>query len=475
MRRRTFFHLGTASTATSLLSSCGKKTSDKDVRIAVVGLHGKGKYHIADVQKADGARIVAICDVDTRELEEHGSALKAAGVEHRQYTDYRKLCEDPGVDAIIIATPNHTHTLIALTAIAAGKHVYVEKPVSHNIQEGRLLVQAAEKHPKLIITHGMQRRSDKGWASAVEWIKGGHIGPLTLSRGLNYKGRESIDYITEAKKIPKAVDYNLWCGPRPMVPIMRRLFHYDWHWQWAYGNGDIGNQGPHQMDVARWALGHQQLPSQIMSLGQRWGYKDNGETPNNQLAYFKFPQGAPLLFDNRGLPAKDMDWKREPAYKGIRIGNVIHAEKGFIAESKAFDAEGNQIEKFELREGGQHLENFIASIQAGKLTSENMHVLQGHLSAAMVHAANVSYRLGKSMPPAEIKERLQTDKEALATLDDFATNLQANRIDMGVETAQVGPWLSLDPQTERFTGEFAPEANALLDEEYRSEFSLPKV
>jgi predicted dehydrogenase len=475
MNRRTFFFNAALAGSVSL-SSCRSKTpSGKDVRIAIVGLHGKGKHHLADLQQVAGARITAICDCDSRELEEHGAALKKEDIDHRSYTDYRKLCEDKEVDGIIIATPNHTHTLIALTAISAGKHVYVEKPVSHNLVEGRMLVDAAARHPKIIITHGMQRRSDQGWADALAWLKEGHLGKVTLSRGLNYKTRKSIDLITEARSLPKGVDYNLWAGPRSMSPVMRRQFHYDWHWQWAYGNGDIGNQGPHQLDVARWMLDQQQLPTRVMSLGQRWGYKDNGETPNNQLAFFQFAQGAPLLFDNRGLPAKDMNWEYEPAYKGIRIGNIIHAEKGYIAESKAFDTEGNTLHKFNLREGGQHLQNWIDAIQTGKLVSENQHILQGHLSAALVHVANISFRLGTMLKPAEVKERLQGDALALETLHDFETNLNANSIDVSVDNAIVGPWLSLDPTTERFTGEFAAEANQLHEEEYRSEFQLPKV
>jgi predicted dehydrogenase len=473
MRRRTFLPLSLALGST--LTSCKKRSSDKDVRVAVIGLHGKGKHHIEQLHETSGVRITALCDVDAGELQEHSAALKKEGVEHKTYADFRKLCEDPEVDGVIIATPNHTHALIALTAIAAGKHVYVEKPVSHNLSEGRLLVEAAAKRPKLIITHGMQRRSDKGWAAAMAWLKEGHLGAVKLSRGLNYKTRESIDLISEPRKVPKDVDYHLWCGPRPMAPVMRRQFHYDWHWQWPYGNGDIGNQGPHQLDVARWALGHASLPKRVMSLGGRWGYKDNGDTPNNQLAFYQFDQGPPLLFDNRGLPAKDMDWRYEPAMKGIRIGNLIHCEKGYIAESKAFDLEGKTIEKFDLRDGGQHLQNWVDAIVAGKLISPDQHIAEGHLSAALVHIANVSFRLGKALPSGQIQERLQGDSDALSTLQDFQTNLEANRIDLAVTPAQVGPWLDFDPTTERFTGEFAIEANALLQEEYREEFRLPSI
>jgi predicted dehydrogenase len=413
--------------------------------------------------------------VDKRQLKEHSATVEKAGWKARTYADYRKLCEDKEVDAIVIATPNHTHTLIALTAIAHGKHVYVEKPVSHNLIEGRKLVEAAAKRPNLIIQHGMQRRSDLGWDESFAWIKEGHIGKMLLSRGLNYKTRDTIGKVDAAVPVIKSIDYNLWCGPRPMAPVMRSQFHYDWHWQWPYGNGDIGNQGPHQLDVARWALGQMTLPKRFMSLGSRWGYVDDGETPNNQLALFQFENGAPLLFDNRGLPAKHMNWKLEPAYRGIRIGNIVHCEGGYLAESKAFDLQGNQIKKFSLDDGGTHQGNWIKSIRQGKQVSENLSILNGHLSAALAHLANTSYRLGKKLNPNEVRERLQGDKDALATLEDFDANLLANRIDVKTDNATVGPWLTLDPATEKFTGEFAAEANKLHDEEYREEFKLPVI
>ena len=475
--RRTFLRRASAITALNALPvGCFKpKHSASDIRVGIVGHHGKGKYHIADLLKIDGVRIVAVCDVDKTEIAKAKETLSKAGYAVRTYSDYRKLCEDKEVDGIIIATPNHTHTLIALTALQHGKHVYVEKPVCHNLTEGRKLVEAAAKCPKLIITHGMQRRSDPGWSEAIAWAYEGHLGKITLSRGLNYKSRESIGLIKEPRRVPKSVDYNLWCGPRPMAPVMRELFHYDWHWFWDYGNGDIGNQGPHQLDVARWALHQMKMPLRAMSLGARWGYEDNGQTPNNQMALFSYADGPPLLFDNRGLPAKDLNWKLEPAYKGIRMGNVIHCEGGYIAESKAFDNAGNTLKKFAMSDGAGHQKAWLEAIRQGKLVSENQSVLQGHLSASRAHLSNISWRVGKKMKPAEIRERLQGDKDALATLEDFDANLKANRIDMNVEQAVVGPWLTMDPVTERFTGEFADEANKLADEEYRDEFKLPVI
>ena len=370
-----------------------------DIRVAVIGFNGRGAGHIKSLQEIPGVRIVALCDVDNNVLQRGVEAQGKKNNTVTAYTDYRKLVLDPEVDAVTIATPNHTHTLIAMTAMAAGKHVYVEKPVCHNIWEGRQLVNAANKVAAkgLIVQHGMQRRSSPGWQQAMDWVKEGHIGKVTLSRGLNYKKRESIGKLAAAVE-PKDgmikgtfhdlrdnktdpggkaqdvdVDYKLWSGPRGMSPVHRSQFHYDWHWQWAYGNGDIGNQGPHQLDVGRWALGNPELlPKRVMSFGGRWGYDDDGETANNQLAFYAY-EPVPFIFDNRGLPLKDMDWKLEPVYRvngvtaATRVGNVIHCEGGFVIESKAYDNEGKTVMKFDdFNDGPDHMLNFIKSIRAGK-------------------------------------------------------------------------------------------------------------
>ena len=428
-------------------------------------------------------------------------SLKKKNLEVKTYTDYRKLVEDKDIDAVTIATPNHTHTLIALTALAAGKHVYVEKPVCHNIHEGAALIAAGQAvEGKLILQHGMQRRSDLGWAAVMEYVKSGALGKMVLSRGVNYKARQSIGKVTSGKEavngifqegtfadtkgapITGTVNYDLWCGPRAMAPVMREKFHYDWHWQWAYGNGDIGNQGPHQLDVARWALGNpEKLPMRVMSFGNRWGYVDDGQTANNQMALYDWGKGTvPLLFDNRGLPRKGMDWAKgnEPVYKStVRIGNIIHCEGGYVIESKAYDNEGKANgKKFEILDGPKHMDNFIASIQAGKLVNPNLHVSHGYNAACLAHLANISYRLGKKVAPAVVKERLQGDKFAAETFENFAQNLADNQVDIGVDQVALGPWLNLNPDTLKFEGEFADEANKIASEdEYRKGFELPKV
>jgi predicted dehydrogenase len=478
------------------------------VRVAVIGFNGRGKNHIESLEKIPGVRIVALCDVDNNVLTKgiENQAKKNNTV--TAYTDYRKLCEDPEVDAVTIATPNHTHTLIAMTAMQHGKHVYVEKPVCHNLYEGRKLVEAEKvvAAKGQIVVHGMQRRSSLGWQSAVDWVKEGHIGKITLSRGINFKARISTGKLAapvdakdgrvegtfhdlrDVKDDPAGksqkvdVDYKLWAGPRGVAPINRVQFHYDWHWDWSFGNGDIGNQGPHQLDVGRWALGNPDLlPKRVMSFGGRWGYDDDGETANNQLAFFGY-EPAPMLFDNRGLPLKDMNWKMEPVYKvngltaAARVGNVIHCEGGYVIESKAYDNKGEMIKKFDdLGEGRDHMVNFINSVREGKLVSPNMHISHGYHAAALSQLANISYRLGKAASVDEVKERIKNDAAGLETFEHFVQNITDNQIDLNVDKISAGPWLEFDPVSEKFTGEFAEEANKLATDTYVDEFKLPEI
>ncbi len=483
--RRTFIG-GTIAGAASLatLPTWAKPLgANAEVRVAVIGFNARGAGHIKSLTEIPGVRIVALCDVDSAVMDKHVAALDKKGIKVKQYKDYRECCADPDIDAITIATPNHNHTLIALTGIAAGKHVYVEKPVCHNMWEGRLLVEAAAKvAPKgIVVQHGMQRRSDLGWASVMDWVKEGHIGKVTLSRGVNYKMRPSIGKVSAPQTAPSTVDYKLWSAPRPELPINREKFHYDWHWQWAYGNGDIGNQGPHQLDVARWALGNpEQLPKRVMSLGGRWGYNDDGQTANNQMAYYQYDGGVPpILFDNRGMPKDGLKWQKgwEPVYnKIVRIGNVIHGEGGYVMEGKAYDKEGKTIKKFDnFQDGPDHMKNFIESVREGKLIKDVLHVSHGYHAAALAHMANISYRLGQKLKTEEVKERLSLSKEAQETFDDFVANLGANSVDLNVDQVVAGPWLEFDPVAEKFTGEFAEEANKIAKEEYSNEFELPKI
>ncbi len=453
--------------------------ANDDLRVAVIGLNGRGSGHISQYLGAKGCRLVALCDCDEKVLKSNVANADKKGVKVKGYQDFRKLLEDKDVDAVSIATPNHTHSLIAIRAAAAGKHVFVEKPVSHNIWEGRQLVKASEKYGKIIM-HGMQRRSSEGWAECMDWIasKDCPLGKMTLSRGLCYKTRKSIGKVKAPTAVPSHIDQNLWFGPREITPVMREKFHYDWHWQWAFGNGDIGNQGPHQFDVGRWALGDPgECPTSVICVGGRFGYDDDGETPNTQIAYFDF-KPVPMIFEVRGLPGKDMQWGLPTRYKpsekvnqSTDIGNVIHFEGGFIVEGQVFDNEGKKVKHIKVGESGSHCQNFVYHVKEGKIPAIH-NALTGHLSAALPHMANVSYRLGQQAAPGEIAERIKGNALFAETFERMKQHLADNGIKLDESKAAIGPMLTFDPKGETFTGEMADKANQLATDSYRKEFSI---
>src|SRR6185295_1495831 len=275
--------------------------SNSDIRYAVVGFNGRGRNHLQELPEVKGTRLVALCDVDSNVLDKELKKCETAGQKVEGYTDIRKLLENKDIDVVTFATPNHWHSLGSICAVQAGKDVYVEKPVSHNVWEGRQLVIAARKYNRIVQT-GTQSRSSSGIAEAIAWVREGNIGKIIRARGLCYKRRPSIDKVDGPQEVPPNIDYDLWCGPAPKEPLMRKRLHYDWHWVWPTGNGDLGNQGIHEMDVARWVLGVQELSPRVLSVGGRLGYVDDGTTPNTLIVLHDY-KPAPLLFEVRGLPS----------------------------------------------------------------------------------------------------------------------------------------------------------------------------
>jgi predicted dehydrogenase len=241
-------------------------SANGDIRVAVVGLNQQGRGHMLDhASKLKGSRLVAICDVDSKVLDARFADCEKVGVKPTKYADYRKLLEDKNIDAVVIASPNHQHSLQTIWALQAGKDVYCEKPLSHNVWEGRQAVEAAKKYSKNIVQAGTQNRSSEDIFDAIAYIKSGKIGKIKWARALCYKQRDSIGRTTGPQPVPSTLDYDLWTGPADLTPPRRNspkngTVHYDWHWFWNYGGGDITNQGIHQMDVARWMLGAAGLP-----------------------------------------------------------------------------------------------------------------------------------------------------------------------------------------------------------------------
>ncbi len=476
--RRTFLKGSLAASLAVPMSTWARPIGANDeIRLGFIGIgknaDGRGSNHLKEFPAKKGCRAVAVCDVDTVVTDKVKSRLQGQQIEY--YQDYRKLLENKDVDAVVIATPNHTHTLIAIAALQAGKHVYVEKPVSHNMWEGRQLVNHAAKYPHLIVQHGMQRRSDEGWLAIKEFVKSGALGKPVVSRGLCYKLRDNIGKVGSPIPAPATVDYNLWCGPREMEPVHRKGFHYDWHWQWPYGNGDIGNQGPHQTDVARWLIDDPGMPASVISIGGRFGYEDDATTANTQIAFYDF-KPVPVIFEVRGLPDANMDFKgRKSKYRRlVEVGNCLECEGGYVTDAAAWDPSGKMVKDFKKDDGAKHQQAFLDSIRSGKQAPTHT-AETGHLSAALAHMANHSYRLGKDLPSGEVKEKVQNNKLFAETYDRLLEHLTKNNIDVAATKVTLGPLLTIDPKTEQYTGEFAAEANKLNMETYRKEFCIPAV
>jgi predicted dehydrogenase len=443
-----------------------------DIRHAVIGFNGRGKDHISELGKVPGVRLVALCDVDSNVLDRETQRLAKSNHSVRTYVDIRKLLEDKEVDTVSIATPNHWHSLAAIWAIQAGKDVYVEKPVSHEVWEGRKVVEAARKHNKIVQT-GTQCRTNPGMREAVEYLHQQKLGKIKVARGLCYKRRPSIGKVSGPQQPPASVDYDLWCGPAPKDPLMRSRLHYDWHWVWPTGNGDLGNQGIHQMDIARWILNQNALSPAVFSIGGRLGYEDDGTTPNTQLIFHDYPE-APLIFEVRGLPNSATNQKMD-SYRGADIGVIVDCEHGYMvipnySSATAFDLKGNVIQKFQGE--ASHQKNFIDAVRSRRYQDLNADILEGHLSSALCHTGNISYRLGSKKSPDEIREQIKGDKLADEAFGRFQEHLRANNVNLDMTKATLGMHLKMDAGKERFIGD--KEANALLRREYRTPFVVPE-
>jgi predicted dehydrogenase len=472
MNRRQFLQRSALVGTFTLLSPLARAVgSNSQIRCAVVGLHGRGKNLLAELLRATNARLVALCDCDQDVLDQAKADMEKQQLSVATYRDYRKLCAAKDIDAIIIATPNHTHAVIALTAAAQGKHVYLEKPVSHNIWEGRQLAIGAQKH-KVIIQHGFQRRSETCWEDAFSWLKEGHIGKLVFARGFCYKPRPSIGKSLSPLSLPSSIDQDLWFGPREITPVMRKQFHYNWHWQSPYGNGDLGNQGPHQLDVCRWALGDPVLPESIISIGGRLGYEDDGNTANTQLLFLEHKGLAPILFEVRGLPKSAMDYKKGmDRFQGIDLGNAIEYENGSLlgghgANCKIVDKQGKIIKSF--KGGRSHIQSFIDAVIAGQI-SPTRAVESAHYSSALAHLGAISLAI---QDPAQ-RANIGSHPEMSDAYQRLEKHLEANHVDLKKTPLTFGSKLQFDPKTERFIGTHADKANPLLTETYRKGFTLP--
>jgi predicted dehydrogenase len=455
----------TASIPAPVIAAEPRAVSANDkITVAIIGCGIRGKQHAGELAKLSDCEIAYVCDPDRDRAAEVAADLVAMKrPQPKAVQDLRVILEDKSVAAVFIAAPNHWHALAAIWAVQAGKDVYVEKPVSHNINEGRRIVQAARKLGR-ICQGGTQNRSNGALAEAVKFIREGKLGEVKLARSIVYGRRDSIGGPTQCE-IPASVDYNLWAGPAAMSPLTRPKFHYDWHWFWNTGNGELGNNNVHSLDICRWGLGVTGLGRAVISYGGRLGYTDAAETPNTQVVIYDF-SGKTIVSETRGL-------KTEPFNPNFKSGWIFTGTKGIIADTSLFDLDGKLVRTFEGKTQS-HFANFLSAVRSRKTSDLNADILEGHQSTALCHIGNISWRLGQPSSPGEIQKQLAQLKvhdDVLETFDLTCKHLAENGLDLEKTKLTLGRLLRLDLEKERFADDAS--ANALLTREYRKPFVLP--
>ena len=393
------------------------------VRVGVVGVRGMGFGHVRGYARLRNVEVAAVCDVDETIIRRRVADMERMKLgKPDTYADIRKLLEDQNIDAISVATPNHWHALAGYWAVQAGKHATLEKPGTHNVFEGQQLIKASKRYGKLI-QHHAERRCFSGFQEAVKFLHDGGLGEVYMAKGLCYKWRDTIGRELESSP-PEGVDYDLWLGPAPRRPFTNNRFHYKWHWHWDYGNGDLGNQGAHQMDIARWGLGVN-FPTQVSSMGGRYMFDDDQETANTQVALFEFPNPAGggdkkklLQFEVRHwITNYEGDLGQAP---GNNIGNIFYGSEGYLT----IDGSGTWKTYFgKEREpgpsgggGGDMWANFVDAIRADDRSRMEGDITEGHATCSLIHLANTSYRLGRTLDIDPQAEKVRNDKEANAML-----------------------------------------------------------
>ncbi len=495
LNRRNFLRTSAAAASTVFaapaIGRAGISANDK-IGVVVIGVNSRGSSHIDAFLSDARTEIRAIVDVDDAVGNKRCAAIEdKQGLRPTLYTDMRKAFENSDLDIVSTATPNHWHALTGIWAMQAGKDAYIEKPVSHNVWEGSALVAAARKYGRMCQV-GTQCRSSQAIKDAFAFMNSGGIGDVTFARGLCYKRRAAIGALGDYK-IPGNVDFDMWSGPASLTTpqLTRPKFHYDWHWQRHYGNGDLGNQGPHQTDVARWGLGLDTHPTNIITYGGRLGYQaerkdpnyiDAGDTGNTEVSIYDYGDKC-IVFETRGLSVDDSDDKELntlfQSTKGNKIGVVFYGTEGYLTQVSyshciAFDKDMNIIKEF--KGGGDHFGNFVSACESRKVEDLNADVREGHLSAAISHLGNISYYMGENnkVTVNELSSVLAGVKsldDNEATLQRTVKHLVKNGVDLDKYQISLGANLQLDPQKEIFTNNDA--ANAMLTREYRKPYVCP--
>ena len=454
-----------ASTVYSLIPHTVLGANER-INVGVIGVGWKGAGQLKSLQKMPDCRVIGVSDADSEMMGKAEGTIK--------HQDYRRLLEVKEIDAVFIVTPNHWHSLSAIQAMQAGKHVYVEKPVSHNIWEGRRMVEAARKY-KRVCQAGTQQASCPSVQAAARDIQSGKYGRVQWVHCSKLGSREPIGKVSVPTVPPASLDYNLWAGPAPMTPVMREKFHYDWHWQFNWGDGEMGNWSIHYLNDLRQILGWDDVPENVISVGNRF-WDDNGNTPNMLFSVMEH-RGVKVVVEVRNM-ADERGGKGGAVYLGMRGGNYFMCEKGYLKLSRgggaAFDHDGKRIAQYKGDGGSDHIKNFFDAVRADDSSLLNAEIEMGHQSTAMCHLANIAWRIGSPVGAAEIREQLTGNQDALDTLDSVVKQLEFNKVDLNKTPLIAGPKLTYDNQVEVFTGDYAKQANKLVRLPCRTGFEVPE-
>lgn len=449
-----------------------------DVRLGVIGVGRWGSRHAERVHKQPGARLVALCDVDPAALRQVQAALGLKPGEVFATTDARALLERADVDAVIIASPHHWHALHAIWACQAGKDVFVEKALSHTVWEGVQMAAVAARHGRVVQT-GTQARSDPGVPEAMAWLREGHLGRVLWAYGVCYKYREPIGL--KPSWTPDWLDFDRYCGPAPLAPLRRNELHYDWHWSWDTGNGDMANIAVHETDVARWFTGHGGAPLRVVSLGGRFARQDAGETPNTQLAVVDYGD-VPIFIETRGLGAKP-GAKYDDQVQGIRQGTYVQCEGGCLTRQAglvAYDRDGRKIRAFDSETVDElHLANFLAAVRSRRGETVAAPLEGCRVSTSTCHFANISYRVGAPGDLRAAHALVESVPAAGPLLDRMAAHLRLHGVDPDQPVFTLGAWVRPDAALADVAGiegggqERLAAARRLLKGEFRAGYQLP--
>ena len=406
----------------ALLQTSGARAAASDrIRVAVIGCGGRGRDHVRYVSKVPNVEVVALCDPDETRAEQ-----RAADLQHftekkpALYQDLRKVLDDHSIDAITVATCNHWHALATIWGCQAGKHVFVEKPLSHDFFSGAQMVAASRKYNR-IVQGGTQRRSNGYIRRAIQAMREGMIGDVYMARCVHYQERDSLGFKPDENP-PATLNWDLWLGPGPKVPYNANLHPYNWHWFWDFGNGELGNNGVHYIDIARWGL-NQEFPVRVFSAGGRYGYKDQGQTPNTQTTTFEFANGTQMEVEIRGRFTNGED--------GLTSGFAFYGSKGYmvmdnpaghvkvyVGDNKTPEPDLGKLDDVDKSETYQisHFQNFFDAVRDHNRSIQTADVNETYISTAYCLFANISYRLGRSLNFDPVRRQFVDDKEANSML-----------------------------------------------------------